>query len=108
MRVLPSMKVGLASCSGNQVDQLPGSPDEAKADESSADSGLGHLHCPLVVADHAEVHEAGGSQRHSRDQPRDFDARVQQCCEKRRDPADIHWQPPYASESPTLGRWEWK
>src|SRR5258707_15791328 len=86
----PSVQPWLASRAGNEVDQLPGSPDEAKPDEGGADAGLRHLHSALVVANDAEVHEARGSQRDGRDKACEFYGAVEEHRKERRDPSDVH------------------
>src|SRR5712692_5672783 len=85
-----SMQSRLAGCAGHQVDELPGAPDEAKANEGGADATLRHLHGALVVADHTEVHEARRRKRDGRDQAGDGDRKVENRGEEGGDATDVH------------------
>src|SRR6266545_7199013 len=85
-----SVETGLTSGARDQVDELPGAPNESKPDERRANAILGLFHRTLAMPDHAEVHEARGSQRYRGEQPGDRDGGSENGGEEGDKPAGVH------------------
>src|SRR6266851_7943661 len=80
----------LAGGTRDEVDQLLGAPDKGEAEERRPDPVLRASHGALVVADHAEIHEARGGHRHGSDQGGNLDGGIEDRGEERGEPTNVH------------------